>query len=140
MRWRSPTEDGSRTQRSGPPAETFQRAVLAKVMQQEQVELAEREANPAGHPTGRSVERLHIRQPCSGHWAKGGAKKPRHYEATAKLLRKCYGNVDYQVAEPGDESRLAVRRLAQRATGSARRRRTTTSGGRAQCTRPPRAI
>lgn len=34
------------------------------------------------------------------HWAKGGAKKPRHYQATAKLLRECYGNVDYRELNP----------------------------------------
>jgi integrase len=37
------------------------------------------------------------------HWAKGGARKPRHYESTAKLLTKCYGNIDYRSLNPANK-------------------------------------
>jgi integrase len=80
-------------------AEAFQRAVLTKVMQQEQAEQAELEAlRPIVLKAEPSSE--YSFDGLFAHWAKGGAKKPRHYQATAKLLRECYGNVDYRTLNP----------------------------------------
>lgn len=80
-------------------AEAFQRAVLTKVMQQEQAEQAELEAlRPIVLKAEPSSE--YSFEGLFNHWAKGGAKKPRHYAATAKLLRECYGNVDYRRLSP----------------------------------------